>query len=149
VRRLRQEQRDKFRPARPRQVAVSVYLGAMVGLCALVPVLAFVLAPAARQHATLAALLGIFFGVTLMDMENWLRKPLHHAALFLTCVVLLARAVIIKVEQNLPDDVYLWLAGGILGGASIVAAAARHGKRDLHPPAGVPARTGRTDVARS
>lgn len=126
-RHLRQMHKDKFRRAR-RQVAVSVYLGAMIGVCAIVPVAAIMLAPTAWQHATLAALLGIFLGITLRDMENWARKPFHHAVLFLTCVVLLARAVVIKVEQNLPDENYLWLMGGILAGAGIVAAAARGGR---------------------
>jgi predicted Ser/Thr protein kinase len=130
LRQLRQEQRDKFRPQPRLLVSVSVYLGSMIALCGLVPIIALILAPTAWQHATLAALLGILLGITLMDMENWLRKPLHHAALFVTCVVLLARAVIIKMEQNLPDENYLWLAGGILAGAAIVTAVSR---RDTAP----------------
>jgi hypothetical protein len=152
VRHLREVHSDKFRHAR-RQVAISVYLGAMIGVCAIVPVVAFVLAPSAWQHATLAALLGIFLGITLMDMENWLREPLHRIALFVTCAVLLARAIIIKMEQQLLDDNYLWLASGILVGAGIVAAAARGGKpvgdRALEPAA-IPAQDrALPDVARS
>jgi hypothetical protein len=152
VRRLREMHSDKFRRAR-RQVAISVYLGAMIGVCAIVPVAAFVVAPTAWQHATLAALLGIFLGITLMDMENWLREPLHHIALFVTCAVLLARAIVIKMEQQLLDENYLWLAGGILAGAGIVAAAARGGKpvgdRAMEPAA-IPAQDrALPDVARS
>lgn len=128
VRHLREAHPGKFRDAIRGPVAVSIYLSTMIAVCAVVPVIAFVLSPSSWQHATLATLLGIFLGITLMDMENWLRKPLHQAALFLTCVVLLARAVLIKTELGLPDNIYFWLSGGILAGAGIVAAAARSGR---------------------
>lgn len=125
ARHLREAHPGKFRDAIRGPVAISIYLSTMITVCAVVPVLAFTLSHATWQHSTLAALLGIFLGITLMDMENWLRKPLHQAALFLTCVVLLARAVLIKAEFGLPDSMYFWLSGGILAGAGIVAAAAR------------------------
>jgi hypothetical protein len=127
-RHMREVHQDKFRQAGRVRVGLSVYLGTMVAVCATVPVAALLLAPSAWQHATLAALLGIFLGITLMDMENWLRKPLYQAALFLTCVVLFAHAVLIKMEQGLSDAIYLWFAGGILAGAGVVAAATRGGK---------------------
>lgn len=125
---LRETYPTKFRDAKRGPIAVSIYLSAMIAVCAIVPVIAFMLAPATWQQATLASLLGIFLGITLMDMENWVRKPLHQAVLFLTCAVFLGRAVLIKLELNLSDNLYLWLSAGIMAGAGIVAAATRSGK---------------------
>lgn len=141
VRHLKELHSDKFRtPGGRGPVSVSIYLGTLVVVCALVPLAARLVVTTAWQHATLAALLGIFLGVVLMDMDAWLRKPIHRAGLFLTCVLLLARAVVFKIELGLPDSTYLWLSGGILAGAAVVAAAARGGRAQANTGASPPDR---------
>ncbi len=125
---LREAYPGKFRDAKRRPLVVSIYLSAMIAVCAVVPIIAFLLAPSTWQHATLASLLGIFLGITLMDMENWVRKPLHQAMLFLACAAFLGRAVSMKLQLCLSDDLYLWLSAGIIAGGGVVAAATRGSK---------------------
>jgi predicted Ser/Thr protein kinase len=141
-RHLRDVHAEKFEKAGRAPAALTDYVGAVIAVCAFIPVAAMFLAGQGWQHATLAALLGLILGIAIMDMENWLRQPWHHAVMFLTCAAVLARAVILKVEHELPDDLYLWLASGILAGGVIVAAATRGRPGAAHDP--VESRVART-----
>jgi peptidoglycan/LPS O-acetylase OafA/YrhL len=135
---LRETQPEKFQKPAKAPAALSDSVGLVIAVCAFIPVAAMMIAGYGWQHATLAALLGFIIGIVLVDMENWLRKPPHQAALFLTCAAILAHAVIMKTEHGLSDGMYLWLASGLLAGGAIAALATARSRPGKTPDTTLP-----------